>query len=236
MAPGACVAFATRYARRGRRVPTNTVSPSWISRAARSTIRSRGARVGVTRAPFLLAAELRGTLLHVGGKSLLGILAREKLLLQLALDRQRLAERNLEAGLDGALDAAHGLRGLGGREELPRVLHHLRVEALRLEDVVHEAHRVCVLERERRAGRHELDRTGLADQAREALRAAGAGEHAERDLGEADLSRVLLGEPDVRGHRDLQAAAHAVTVEGRDHQLRRLLQAIQRLVRVEAEE
>src|SRR5207249_8191128 len=136
---GAWVAFATRYARRGSRFPTNTVSPSSISRAARSTIRSRGTTLSFTirvsgcgagvrtRLPPLLAAELRRALLHVRVQTLTGILARKQLLLQLALDRQRLAERDLQARLHRPLDAADRLGRLGRRHELPRVLQHLRI-------------------------------------------------------------------------------------------------------------
>ena len=65
----------------------------------------------------------------------------------------------------------------------------------------------------------------LADEAREPLGAAGAGEHAEGDLGEADLARALLGDAHVGGHGDLEAAADSVAVERRDHELRRVLEA-----------
>src|SRR5207302_1888518 len=74
------------------------------------------------------------------------------------------------------------------------------------------------------------------DEAEEPVRAAGPGEHAERDLGEAALAAALPRDPDVGRHRDLEAAADRVAVQRRDDELRRLLEAVERLVRVEAEE
>src|SRR3989442_7327537 len=112
-----------------------TRSPPLRFRARRGAPSARAARVlpspsGVrgrcgTR---LLAAELGRTLLHVGVQAFARILAREELLLQLALDRKRLAERYLESRLDRALDPPHRLRGFAGWDELPCVLENLRVE------------------------------------------------------------------------------------------------------------
>ena len=75
----------------------------------------------------------------------------------------------------------------------------------------------------------------LSDDARQALGAAGAGQHAEGDLGQADLDRPLARDAQVARERDLEAAAHGVAVERGDDELRRLLEAQQRLVGVEAE-
>src|SRR5207249_9002083 len=68
-----------------------------------------------------LAPELRHPLLLVRGDTLLGILALEQLLLQLALDRQATLERHLGARLHRTLDQPHGFRGLVRRTELFRV-------------------------------------------------------------------------------------------------------------------
>ena len=92
-----------------------------------------------------------------------------------------------------------------------------------------------LFEADRLAGRHHFDRARLADEAREALRSAGAGQHAERDFGKADLAGVFARDAHVGGHRDLQAAADAVAVERGDHELRRLLQPRERFVGVQAE-
>ncbi len=92
-----------------------------------------------------------------------------------------------------------------------------------------------LVEAEQAAGDHQLDRGRLADDAHQALGAAGAGQHAERDLGQAELGRAAAGDPQVGRHRDLEAAADGVAVERRDHQLRRLLEPRQRLVGVQAE-
>ena len=49
------------------------------------------------------------------------------------------------------------------------------------------------------------------------------------------LPLPLRRDAQVAGHRHLEPAADAVAVDGRDHQLRRLLEPIERLVRVQAE-
>ena len=61
------------------------------------------------------------------------------------------------------------------------------------------------------------------------------GEHAERHFGEADLAGVAAGDADVGRHRDFESAADAMAVQRCDDQLRRLLQPVQRFVRVQAE-
>ena len=92
-----------------------------------------------------------------------------------------------------------------------------------------------LVHRHQAAADHQLHRARLADEARQPLRAAGAGQHAERDLGQADLAAVLPRDAEVGGHRDLEAAADGVAVQRRDDELRRLLEPVQRLVRVQAE-
>jgi len=68
---------------------------------------------------------------------------------------------------------------------------------------------------------------GQADQARQALRAAGAGQEAELHLGQAELRLARgRGHAVVAGQRDLQAAAEAAAVDGGDHRLREGLQAV----------
>ena len=102
-------------------------------------------------------------------------------------------------------------------------------------DVIDQADVLRLLEREQRADRHQLDRLGLADQPREPLRAAGARQHAERHFGHADLAAALPRDADVGRHRHLEPAADGVAVERGDHELRRLLEPVQRLVGVQAE-
>ena len=61
------------------------------------------------------------------------------------------------------------------------------------------------------------------------------GKDAEGDLGKADFAGALQRDADVGRHRDLQTAADGVAVQRGDDELRRLLEAVERLVRVEAE-
>src|SRR5207253_124899 len=89
--------------------------------------------------------------------------------------------------------------------------------------------------RERRRFGHQLDGLRPPERARQPLGAAGAWQDSERDLRQADLSRVHARDAQIAGEGDLQSAAHAVSVDRRDHELRRLLQPAERLVRVQAE-
>src|SRR3989442_676798 len=67
-----------------------------------------------------------------------------------------------------------------------RERHRLVPELLAREDAVQEAPFERLLRGQHAARGHEVDRTALADQPREPLRAAGARQDAERDLREAD--------------------------------------------------
>ena len=68
------------------------------------------------------------------------------------------------------------------------------------------------------AGQAHLHRLGLADEAGEPLRAAGARHDAELDLGLAELRRVG-GEDEVAHHGELAAAAEREARHRRDHRL-----------------
>ena len=61
------------------------------------------------------------------------------------------------------------------------------------------------------------------------------GQDAQIHFRQADLARILARDADVGRHGDLQAAAHAVSVQCGDHQLGRVLQAQQRLIGMQAE-
>ncbi len=71
---------------------------------------------------------------------------------------------------------------------------------------------------ERRSGQNDLERRLDADEAGQALGAAGAGDQAELDLRQAAFGRGD-GDPVMRGQRDLEAAAERRAVQGGDHRL-----------------
>src|SRR6266702_4483521 len=73
---------------------------------------------------YLSPREIALTLLRVSGNTLLGILALEAKLLQLALDRQRLGERHLRTRLHRPFNTTDRLRSAVRRAEAARVLHH----------------------------------------------------------------------------------------------------------------
>src|ERR1019366_2617871 len=143
------------------------------------------------------------TLLNVSGQTFFGVLALEQDLLVLTLHGQSRFHGNLPPGLHGPLDASHSLRGLVWRRELACIFHDVFHEAIALENVVHNAEILCFFERERIAGDHKFDGFAFPDQARQALRSAGAGKHAEVDLGQADLAGVFAGDAEVGSHGDL---------------------------------
>ena len=70
------------------------------------------------------------------------------------------------------------------------------------------------------AGQDQVHRLGLADRARQPLRAADAGDDAELDLRLAELG-VVGGDDEVALHRELAAAAERKAGDRRDHRLAR---------------
>src|SRR5208282_4298335 len=82
---------------------------------------------------------------------------------------------------------------------------------------------------------HHVERARLPDEPREPLGAAGAGEDAERDLGETDLAGVLRHHAEVGGERDLEPPADAVAVDGGDDDLGGARELVERLLAVKAE-
>ena len=82
-----------------------------------------------------------------------------------------------------------------------------------------------LLDRRRVAGDDELQRPFRPDQARQALRAAGARQEAELDLGQADAG-AGRGDAVMAAERELEAAAERRAVDRRDD---RLADALDRL-------
>src|SRR5580692_376854 len=82
---------------------------------------------------------------------------------------------------------------------------------------------------------HHLHGSALADQARESLSSAHSGHDSEPDLGEPDLEVPSARDANVAREGELEAAADAVPVDRGNDELRRIFEAKQSLVRVEAE-
>src|SRR5438093_1366005 len=181
-----CRASRLRWSRHRAR------ADSWPISSARRERIGRCGRGGPPAAPSrrpspLPTAEARLALLHVGAQAFLRVVALEELLLQLALDRERLLERDLAPALHRALDAPHGLRGAVRRAELLGVLLDLLQELVvraGLPDLVDDPQVLRALEVEGFSCGHQLDRGRLVDEPRQALRAACAREHSGRHLGQ----------------------------------------------------
>ena len=75
------------------------------------------------------------------------------------------------------------------------------------------------------AGEDQVHRLGLADRARQPLRAADARDDAELDLGLAEF-RVVGGDDEIALHRELAAAAERKARDRRDHRLARARDAV----------
>ena len=82
---------------------------------------------------------------------------------------------------------------------------------------------------------YQLDRARFPHQAREALRATRPRQDAQADLRQADTAGVPAGDAKIAGHGDLEASAYRMPVQGRNDELRSLLEAHERLVRMQAE-
>src|SRR5215213_5323099 len=157
----------------------------------------------------LSATEVRLPFLEICFQAFLRVVTLEQTLLQLALERETFRETRLETGLHRTLHMTDRLCGLVRRRELCRVLVDRNGEGASAQfriapHVIDEPDRVRLFEGRQRPHRHHFYSPGLADQPREALGAASAGQHAKRHFRHADLSRTLPRNANVRGHRDLE--------------------------------
>src|SRR5262249_34058597 len=137
---------------------------------------------------------------------------------------------------DRTLDQTHSLGSLVGWAELSGVHQYGVPEILPREYFVHEADLFGLLERECLPFDHHFDCQGLADEPGDALGPAGAWQYPEIDFRQTDLAGVLAGQPEVTRHGDLEAAPHRVPVQCGDSELRGVLQPVQGLIGVKAEE
>ncbi len=91
-----------------------------------------------------------------------------------------------------------------------------------VDDVVDEAAVERLAAADVATGRHHLQRLRHADETRQPLRAAGAGEQAEVHLGQPELRR-RDGHPVVRAQRNFESAAEGRAVDRGDHRDRGVL-------------
>ena len=93
-----------------------------------------------------------------------------------------------------------------------------RLAQVALGDRIGDAERQRLLGLDLPPARRQIDGVAQADQARQALRAAGAGNEAELDLGQAD-PRLGVEHARVAGQRQLEAAAERRAMDRGDHRL-----------------
>ena len=150
-------------------------------------------------------------LLEEGAAALVRVLAVEHQRDHRLLVGERRRQRHVGAGVDGALEQAQHERRLVGDPfgKRQRLVH----QRLGRHDPVGEAQRQRLLRPDGRAGEHQLLRPAERNLADQALRAAGAGEEPEIDLGHADLRR--RGQhPDVGRQHQFRPAAQRKAVDG----------------------
>src|SRR5262245_41504213 len=138
-----------------------------------------------TRSTRLLSVEARLPLFQEGLQPLAHVLGRRK-----EPERDRLlGEAVLQIGFEAANRGVHGEAKRDGtlRQHLPRNLLAVREEVGQREDRVHEPDPMGLLRVDHPAGADQLERAAEANQAREPLRAAVAGDDAEPDLGKSEL-------------------------------------------------
>ncbi len=150
----------------------------------------------------------RGRIIVVGLAPVDGVRRREHHHAGLGIDR---AARQLEAvDVPRRFGRAAGLDPVLRRFDQIAVRHH----------GVDELHRLGAIELQLIALEQKLQRVGRRQHARDALRAAGAGEQADLDLGQAEPGAAVVGGDAVMaGERQLETAAHRGAVDRRDPRL-----------------
>src|SRR4029077_15951454 len=83
-------------------------------------------------------------------------------------------------------------------------------------------------------GGEKLQARALADEPRQALRSAHAGNDTKTDFRQADPTPLFLCNADIASHRDLKAAALSMAVNGRYYELRRVLESHEDFMSVES--
>jgi hypothetical protein len=104
----------------------------------------------------------------------------------------------------------------------------------RVPNVVHEPQIERAVEIEILGLHHQLKRARFADETPHPLRSARPRHEAQVRLGEPDLAFASARNADIASEGNFEPAADGVAIERRDDELWRLLEAIERLVRVEA--
>jgi hypothetical protein len=173
--------------------------------------------------------EIRSALLCEGSHAFLLVGGGEGGLEAGLLVRQTLGQRALERLVDAVLAQRRGDARVG--RDLLAHGERGRQKLLGLDDASNEARALGLGGGVLAAGEAPLHRARLADERREALRAAHAGDGADLDLGLAE-DGLVGGKDDVHHHGELAAAAERVAVDGGDGGLADLEQAVEVLEHV----
>ena len=157
------------------------------------------------------------------------------------LEAAELARIGLADGLENLGMAARRLELVGpvprllqGRllgDQPPRVGDRGLAQPALLGEFVDHAPFLGLARAKRRPGQNDVQRLLDADQPRQALRAAGAGDKAELDLGQAAFGRRNR-DAIMRGQRHLEPAAERRPMQRGDHRLRGVLDSIEDLGKV----
>ena len=142
-----------------------------------------------------------------------------------------LAHRIEDPGIvEPDLAVAHPRVGTAAGGTLGREVDRL-VEEILLHRPVHEPQSGRLRAGYGRSAQDHLERFRRTHQARQALRAARPGRHADLHLGLAEAG-IRGAHAVVAGHRELEPAAEGVAVDGRDHRLRAGFAFVNRIAEV----
>src|SRR2546426_392574 len=119
---------------------------------------------------------------------------REEAVLQFPLEGKPFVHRHLESFHDGSLDEADCARGVLRIRQALRERHRVVPELGAREYAVQQAPLQRLFRGEHPTGRHQIDPPALADETRQALRAAGPGEDAQSDFRQPDSPRAIRRE------------------------------------------
>ena len=160
------------------------------------------------------AAERRLALLQERGRPLAHVLRRHAHRERLRLELEADVLARFAAEHDRVEDPAQRVRR--ARRELIGDLLHFALELIGRDDAVHDAELQRARRRDVVAEQAQLDRRSATREAQQPLRAAEARDHAEVDLGLAEL-RVLARDAQMTRHRQLHPAAEREAADRRDH-------------------
>src|SRR5688572_92157 len=163
------------------------------------------------------SAKLRLSLLPERGHTLDAVFTRKRRHEQFPLVGESRAERYFRGRLDGSLGEAQRERRV--RRQRARELECARAQRGVIDQLIDQPDTMRLGRVDDVATQDQAQRSAVADEPRQSLRGAAAGDEAEPDLGLTEPRRAR-GDAYVARERELAAAAERKAVDHREHWLR----------------